>query len=92
MCLRFPLDKVEDEEDDTWEATAHSVYSVVSDNEALESIFSVHYLGDDVPLLNSVDIAKHTRTDPVLIKIIHYIKESNARVKIRRERRRKMTT
>lgn len=75
MCSRFPLESQKDEDIDSEEAIAHSVYSVVIDSEALNSIFSVHYLGNDVALLNSVDIARHTRTDPVLSKVLHFVKE-----------------
>ena len=39
------------------------------------SVFSVHYFGDDLPLIDADRITKLTRCDPNLGKVLHLIKE-----------------
>ena len=79
MCSRFPMDEngEDDKRDDFLdvESTVCAVHHVVSDSEALESIFSVNYLGDDKPLLDCGKIAHATRYDPVLSKLSYLVKE-----------------
>ena len=66
MCSRFPLAHKEEPELEEINGmftvdVGHSILSVV--------------LGDDKPLLNAKLIAKMTRLDPVLFKVVHYVLE-----------------
>ena len=56
MCSRFPLDSNDDLEEKDCET---SMCSYVEDYESLESVFSIHYLGNDTPLIDHQHIAKH---------------------------------
>ena len=66
MCSRYPV--VHEEEPELEEI--NEMFSVDVDH----SILSV-VLGSDKPLLNAKLIAKMTRLDPVLSKVIHYVLE-----------------
>ena len=74
MCSRFPLaNEVGKEELD--KSSHHSVHQVVSDFDSEDSVFSIHYIGDDKPLLDSSKIARETLNDPVLSKVMFLIKD-----------------
>ena len=49
--------------------------SNVEDYESLESVFSIHYLGNDTPLIDHQNIAKHTVKDSLLCKVMLLVKE-----------------
>ena len=74
MCSRFPLSNKENREE-TDSLDIGTVHRVTSESESLSSVFSVHHLGDDKPLLDPETIVLHTRRDPVLGKVLYYIKE-----------------
>ena len=63
VCSRFPLPNVTDPE-------GEDIYAVEAD----DSIFSVK-IGSDKPLLDSSLIARHTRVDPILSKVLHFTLE-----------------
>ena len=88
MCSRFPLPNTEcDSETD--------VCYVHGEEEAVKSVFSVHHVGDQVdrPLLDAERVAKLTRYDPELSKVVHMIKDgwsdkdSSEKLKPYRDRR-----
>ena len=72
MCSRFPLDSNDDLEESDCET---SMCSYVEDYESLESVFSIHYLGNDTPLIDHQHIAKHTVKDSLLCKVKLLVKE-----------------
>ena len=72
MCSRFPLDSNDDLEEKDCET---SMCSYVEDYESLESVFSIHYLGNDTPLIDHQHIAKHTVKDSLLCKVKLLVKE-----------------
>ena len=75
MCSRFPLESQKGVCEKSDDSIDGSVYSIVSESEIRESIFSIHYLGDDMPLLDSVSIAKHTKRDPLLSRVLYQVTE-----------------
>ena len=72
MCSRFPLDSNGDLDENDCET---SMCSYVEDYESLESVFSIHYLGNDTPLIDHQHIAKHTVKDSLLRKVKLLVKE-----------------
>ena len=76
MCSRFPLEKeipeLEDHDDIFRVDASYSILSVI--------------LGDDKPLLNAKLIAKLTRTDPVLSKVMRYVLEGWPQLEMRKDK------
>ena len=68
LCSRFPLPVEEEREFD----------DELNDQlqlKPLNSVFSIHYLGDDKPLIDAQLIANETRHDKTLSKVLKFVKD-----------------
>ena len=75
MCSRFPLPRKDSDNREL--ADSEKLFGETerdSGGEGTESVFLV-YIGDDKPLLNCVLIAKLSRTDLLVSRVIHYTLE-----------------
>ena len=70
--FKIPISSNDDLEEKDCE-TSKCIY--VEDYESLESVFSIHYLGNDTPLIDHQNIAKHTVKDSLLCKVKLLVKE-----------------
>ena len=77
MCSRYPLpasncSELEPEIEETCVGTVHRV---TRESEVIQSVFSEHYFGDDLPMIESSKIREFTRRDRVLSRVLHLIKD-----------------
>ena len=71
LCSRFPLPL------DTSAETREFDDELTEEFEMkpLDTVFSVHYFGDDKPLIDAELIASHTRRDKTLGRVLQYVKD-----------------
>ena len=72
LCSRFPLPLDTSAETREFDVELTEEFEI----KPLDTVFSVHYFGDDKPLIDAELIASHTRRDKTLGRVLQFVKDS----------------